>query len=67
MGRKPIPISNRDAIARDQRLVIMLTKRERERFETAAARLGYGTMSDMIRDAIDRRITDVTDADQSGD
>ena len=67
MGRKPIPISSRDAIARDQKLVIMLTKNERDRYEAAMVRLGYGTMSDMIRDAIDRRITDVTDADQSAD
>ena len=61
MGRKPIPISNRDAIVRDQKLVIMLTKRERERYEAAIERLGYGTMSDLIRDAIERRIGILSD------
>ena len=61
MGRKPIPISSRDAMVRDQKLVIMLTKRERERYETAVERLGFGSMSDLIRDAIERRIGELGD------
>lgn len=52
-------MSSRDAIARDQRLVIMVTKRERERYEAAVAGFGYGTLSDLIRDAVERRLLEI--------
>lgn len=48
MGRKPLPID----LSRNRRVAIMLTEAEYELIEKARERLGYGTISEMARDAL---------------
>lgn len=58
MGRKPIPLASRAEVARDQRFVLMLSKREREKYDQASARLGYAATSEMIRAAVEKLISE---------
>lgn len=52
VGRKAIPDELRRTVARDQRLVTMLTAEEKERVDSAATRLGYLSAADMVREAL---------------
>ncbi len=56
MVRTKVPEESRDEVVRDQRLVILLTKKERERYEAAMNRHKFRGISDLVREGADQLI-----------
>ena len=57
--RKKVPDEHRDEMVRDQRLVILLTRRERERYESAALQHRYSGISELVRAATDKLLEEL--------
>jgi hypothetical protein len=51
--RKKVPEGSRGEIVRDQRVVILLTKRDRERYDEAVLRHKFRGIGEMVREATD--------------